>query len=175
MPEDLKMNPHDNAALSNDLLFGLINVLIPDASGVYTRPSQGGGEVWLNPQPLPPVAERPDPSRGANVSHTIISMASLTLRGAANEVDGLQTAKSMLNAFVEDFGGINKRPPMHLPPPWPRNGQRPNALDVIVAAAQFHAASKMLEGHALSAELQSGAEQLMKAALARLSRQPTRK
>ena len=74
----------------------------------------------------------------------------------------------MIAAFVDDFCGT-AAPRFLMPPPWARFELKPNALDLIVAAAQFHAAARSLTAHPLSAAISDGADRLLAAALAKLS------
>jgi hypothetical protein len=160
------------ANITDELLFGLINVLVPEEPGQYVRPgSVADGAAWFNPQPDPPgVAILPDPRRARIVSRSVISTAVLALSSAANESEGLRGARSMLGAFIDDFCGTVPRRRLVLPPPWPRFDKKANALEVIVAGAQFHSASQALKDHPLGKDLADGAQRLLQAALQRLAR-----
>jgi hypothetical protein len=158
--------------ITNEILFGLINVLVSEQPGQYIRPSAiADGAAWMNPQPEPPgVGTQPDPRRTKAVSRSIISIAVLAMSSAQNEEDGLRSARAMLGAFIDDFSNTVSRRRLLLPPPWPRFDLKPNALDVIVAAAQFHSAAQAFKDHPLSQDLASGADRLLLAALHRLAR-----
>lgn len=158
-------------AISKEILFGVVNVLVPDQPGHLIRRGIPGSEVWLNPQPLPP-REGPlqDPWRAVAVSRAIITTATLALSVAQNAEDGLRAARSTLDAFVDEFCSTGRLPRVPLPPPWPRVDVRPNALDLLIAAAQLDSASSALEDHPLSDELRSSAGRLFDAAIERISR-----
>jgi hypothetical protein len=161
------------AAISNEILFGLINALIPEQpDGQFIRPSAlADGAAWFNPQPDPPaVWLQPDPRRTKAVCRSIISTAVLAMSSAANEKEGLRSARGVLEAFVDDFSGKGSRSRLLLPPPWPRFDKKPNALDVIIGAAQLHSAAQAFKDHPLSRDLANGADRLLGAALDKLRR-----
>lgn len=167
------MKQKSEPVITNEILFGLINALIPEQpDGQFIRPiAAADGASWFNPQPDPPgVWTQPDPRRTKAVSRSIISMALLAISGAASEKEGLRSARGILEAFIDDFCGNASRRRLLLPPPWPRFDKRPNALDVIVGAAQFYSAAQALKDHPLSRDLADGADRLLVAALHRLKR-----
>jgi len=160
-------------AITNDILFGLINALIPEQpDGQFIRPSAAAdGASWFNPQPDPPVLwTQPDPRRTKAVCRSIISATFMAMSSAANGKDGLRSARGILGAFVDDFSDNASRRRLLLPPPWPRFDKKPNALDVVVAAAQLHSAAQAFKDHPLSHDLADGADRLLRAALHRLKR-----
>jgi hypothetical protein len=129
----------------HETLFGLINALIPEQPDAHfiRRSAAADGASRFNPQPDPPqVWTQPNAGRTKAVSRSIISMALLTMSGAANEKEGLRSARGILEAFIDDFCGTS-RPRLLLPAPWLRFDKRPNAVDVIVAGAQFHSAAQV--------------------------------
>ena len=158
------------AAVSKEVLFSLIDLMVSSSAH-----SGGGfratGEAWLNPQPLPPLpaanAVHPEPWRAAAVARQIISMASLARAAAADETAGLKTARAMLAAFVDDFCGTGAPRRIPLPPPWPRSGVKPNHIDLLVAAAQFHAVGNGLKGEAIAATLAELSDRLLEVGLQR--------
>jgi hypothetical protein len=161
--------PKAPPAVTNELLFGLINSLLPDQPGHLVRPGPDG-EVWFNPQPDPPVNVRQqDPWRAVAAARNMISTASVAMVAEANQEEGLVRARAILKAMLEDFVGKGtSRIP--LPPPWPRVDLRPNALDIVIAAAQFHSAATAMKEHPLRKDIAASAEHLLQAALQRLAR-----
>jgi len=155
-------------AITKELLFSLINALLPEQPGHFVRPGARDGEVWFNPQPDPPGSLRQDPWRSVSASRTIISVAALATSGGANQEDGLPRSRAMLKAFVDDFCGTGPR--VLLPAPWPRFDLKPNALDIVIAAAQFHSAANALKDQPLGKDLADGAERLLQAAVQKLAR-----
>lgn len=165
------MDDADPQQISEELLFGLVNVLVPNQPGHVVRPVGPDGEVWLNPQPLPPhTSLTQDPWRAVAVTRTIVSAAALAVTTATDRELGIRAGRSTLDAFVDEFVGTQDRAPLPLPPPWPRLDVRPNALDLVVAAAQLHSASTVMGDYALSADLAASARRLLSAALERLAR-----
>lgn len=153
--------------MTKEILFGLINALVPDQPGQVVRPAPGG-EVWLNPQPLPPRAAQQDAWRSVAVARAIISMAAFSMNAGRSRDEGMRSAHAMVEAFVDDFCGTG--PSVPLPHPWPRLDVKANALDVVIAAAQFHSASTALKDHPLSGSLAAGADRMLDAALRKLVR-----
>lgn len=157
-------------AISKEILFTLIDLMVSSSahSGAGFRAT---GEAWLNPQPLPPVAgaatPHPDPWRAAAVARQIISMAALARAAAADNEAGLKTARSMLGAFVDDFCGTGAPRRIPLPPPWPRSGVKPNHIDLLVAAAQFHAVGNALKGEPIATALAELSDRLLDVGLKR--------
>ena len=86
------MRQNSAPTITNEILFGLINVLIADPAAQHVRPSAAAdGAAWLNPQPEPPgVGTQPEPRRAKEVSRSIISMAALAMSSAENEQAGLR-------------------------------------------------------------------------------------
>jgi hypothetical protein len=159
----------DTPAITKEILFGLVNVLVRDQPGVIRAIASDEACAGFNPQPDPPGIVH-DPWRAVAVSRAIISLASLSMSSSADEANGIRASRRMLAAFVDDFCGTSAhRRPSPLPPPWPRFDLRPNALDMVIAAAQFHAASVALKDHPLSNDLATGADRLLAAALSRLA------
>lgn len=153
--------------LTKELLLGLINVLLADRRTGGSRPTVGDGLNWLNPQPIPP-RELPniDPARSIQGVLQAISLASFAI-AEGEERGGTKRGQELLAAFVDDLCG-KSAPMMLLPPPWPRFDLKPNALDLVVASAQFHSAATSLRDHPLQASLSKCADRLLEAALAKL-------
>lgn len=164
------MDPADTPVITKEILFGLIKVLVRDQPGLIGANAADETYAGFDPQPDPPGTARLHPPwRAVAVSRTIISMAALSMNASANEKDGIRASRMILDAFVDDCceTGVQQRIP--LPPPWPRFDLKPNAVDVVIAAAQFHAASVSLKHHPLSNDLAMGADRLLEAALKRLA------
>jgi hypothetical protein len=92
-------------------------------------------------------------------------MAALSKAAAADEETGLRTARSMLGVFVDNFCGAAPSRRFALPPPWPRSGTKPNAVDLLVAAAQFQAVANALKGQPIGEALAEGADRLLEVGL----------
>jgi hypothetical protein len=164
------VDPSDTPIITKEILFGLVNVLVRDQPGPIRAIASAEECAGFNPQPDPPGRDLVhDPWRAVAVARTIISQAALSTGASADEKNGLDTSRTMLEVFIDDWceSGSQRRIP--LPQPWPRFDLRPNALDVVIAASQFHAASVAMKDDPLSGDLAVGAERLLRAALARLA------
>jgi hypothetical protein len=163
------VDPTDTPVITKEILFGVINVLVRDQPGPI-RAFASDEACAFNPQPDPPASGLVhDPWRAVAVSRTIISMAALSMSASANEKDGIRASRKMLDAFLDDYCETGARRRIPLPPPSPRFDLRPNALDVVITAAQFYAASVALKDHPLSNDLARGADRLLDAALTKLA------
>ena len=171
------MNPKQDEKhprpITKEALYKVIDLMV-SASAHAGEGGRSPGEAWLNPQPLPPreasEPSHPDPWRSAAVARQIIGMASLSSAAAADRQTGLRTAQSMLEVFIDDFCGAatpSRRLP--LPPPWPRSAIKPNAIDLLVAAAQFQAVASALQGEPIAKSLKAGADRLLNVGLQRLT------
>jgi hypothetical protein len=90
------------------------------------------------------------------------------MEAAGRNEGGVALARDLIKEFVDDYCGSG--PPRFLmPPPWPRFDLKPNALDLIVAAAQFHSAAA-LSDHPLQEVFSVASDQLLKAGLAKIDR-----
>jgi hypothetical protein len=164
------VDPADPPAITKEILFGVINVLVRDQPGPIRAIVSDEACAGFNPQPDPPgVGLVHDPWRAVAVSRAIISQAALSMSANANDEEGMRASRMMLGAFLDDFCDTGPQRRIPLPAPWPRFDLRPNALDVVIAAAQFHAASVALKDHPLSNDLANGADRLLEAALERLT------
>jgi hypothetical protein len=103
------------------------------------------------------------------VARQVISMAALSSAAASDEESGLRMAQSMLDAFVDEFSATAPSRRLPFPPPWPRSGVRPNAVDLLVAAAQFQAVATSLQGQRIGEVLGQKADRLLQVGLQRLS------
>ena len=99
----------------------------------------------------------------------IISTAALTTAATATD-DGVRAGRATLATFVDEFCSTDPHPRVPLPPPWPRVDVRPNALDLVIAAGQLHAAANAMGDHPLTGDLSAGADRLLDVALRRLAR-----
>ena len=154
--------------LQKETLLGLINVLVADRLPADARELTGNSGInWLNPQPEPPGAslKAMDATRSIPAVRSLLSLASM--EAAAEGDQGSARARKLIEAFVDDYCGTGA-PKLLMPAPWPRFGQKPNALDMIVSAAQFHSAAAALPRHALQPLLAAAADRLVEGALARL-------
>ena len=158
--------------ITREALFRLIDLMV-SASAHGGEGLRAAGEAWLNPQPLPPgsgiEAAHPEPWRAAAVARQVISMAALSIAAASDEQSGQRMAQSMLDAFVDEFSGTAPSRRLPFPPPWPRSGIRPNAVDLLVAAAQFQAVAAALQGQPVGDVLGHNADRLLEVGLQRLS------
>ncbi len=157
--------------ITKEVLFEIIDPMV-SASAHAGEGIRSAGEAWLNPQPEPPGPEtlHPAPWRSAAVARQVISMAALSRAAAVDEEAGMRAARSMLDVFVDDFCGTSRSRRFPLPPPWPRSGIKPNALDLLVAAAQFQALANALEGEPIAPSLAEGADRLLEVGLRRFAR-----
>ena len=159
--------------ITKEILYELIDLMVSASAHAGGGIRSGGGEAWLNPQPLPPMpaAEpgQPDLWRSAAVARQVISMAAMSQAAAADEA-GLRTARSILGVFLDDFCGTAPSRRFPLPPPWPRSGIRPTAVDLLVAAAQFQAVANALKDHPMAEPLTHGADRLLEVGLQRFAR-----
>jgi hypothetical protein len=158
--------------ITKEILFHLVDLMVSASTHSSTGISASGAD-WLNPQPLPPGSTQtphPEVWRSAAVARQVISMAALANAAAADEDTGMRTAQSMLSVFVDDFCGTAPSRRLPLPPPWPRSGIKPNAVDLLVAAAQFHAVANAMKGHAIAKSLDDGSDRLLEVGLRRLER-----
>ena len=153
--------------LPKETLLGLINVLVADRLPAQAREMMGNSGInWLNPQPEPPGSTKTvDATRLIPAVRTLLSLASM--EAAVEGEEGRSRARKFIEAFVDDCCGTGA-PKLLLPAPWPRFGQKPNALDMIVSAAQFHSAAAALPRHPLHPILAAAADRLVEAALAKL-------
>lgn len=155
--------------ITKGILYKLIDLMLSASAhsgGVGVRTA---GEVWLNPQPIPPDdVERPHPEPwcSAVVARQVISMTALSLAAEADEERGLRIARSILGAFIDDFCSVSSSR-FPLPPPWPRSGAKPKAVDLLVAAAQFEAVANALKGQPIAKSLAEGADRLLEVGLRR--------
>ena len=170
------MNPNQDEKpappITKEILFELIDLMV--SAGAYSGGGiRAAGEAWLNPQPLPPRVEgearQPDPWRSAAVARQVISMAAISHAAAADQETGLRTARSILGVFIDDFCGTAPSRRFPLPPPWPRSGIKPTAVDLLVAAAQFHAVANALKGQPIAESLTQGADHLLQVGLRRFA------
>ncbi len=158
--------------ITKEVLFELIDLMV-SASAHVSEGIRSPGEAWINPQEEPPgpaETPHPDPWRSAAVARQVISMAALSRAAAADEETGMRTARSMLGVFVDEFCGTAPSRRFPLPPPWPRSGIKPNAVDLLVAAAQFQAVANALEGEPIAQSLAEGADRLLEVGLRRVAR-----
>jgi hypothetical protein len=96
-------------------------------------------------------------------------MAALSSAAAPDEEAGLLIARSTVAAFVDEFSGTAPSRRLPFPPPWPRSGASPNAVDLLVAAAQFQAVANSLQGHRVGELLGQNADRLLQVGLQRLA------
>jgi hypothetical protein len=174
--EEVSMTPsRDEGAglpITKEALFRLIDLMV-SASAHAGEGMRAAGEAWLNPQPLPPrtgvETPHPEPWRSAAVARQIISMAALHNAAAPDEETGLRLAQSMLSTFVDEFCATAASRRLPFPPPWPRSGTSPNAVDLLVAAAQFQAVGNALQGQRVGELLRQNADRLLQVGLQRLA------
>src|SRR5262249_52619619 len=163
-------NENPMPPITKEILYDLVDMLVSASAYAGGGIRSGGGEAWLNPQPLPPMPatelRQPDLWRSAAVARQVISMAAVS-QAATDEETGLHRARSILGVFLDDFCGTGPSRRFPLPPPWPRSGIKPTAVDLLVAAAQFQAVANTLKGHPMAESLAHGADRLLEVGLQR--------
>jgi hypothetical protein len=130
-------------------------------------------EQMLNPQPLPPKAGPvPHPWVGAAAGSAMVRYA-LDRQELAESVGARNDSLGAgIQKFVDDFCGTPPR--LYWPFPWPRpkwwdlaEGQV-GAVDVLVAAAQFHRVAETMPDNALAPYFDEGANTLFETGLHQL-------
>jgi hypothetical protein len=159
--------------VSKETVYRLIDLVASASAHSAGGGLHAPGEAWLNPQPLPPrtsvESPHPEPWRAAAVARQIITAAALAGTAAENEGAGARLMRTYLHAFVDDFCGTGSGRRVPLPPPWPRSGVKPNALDLLVAAAQFQAVASASHGQPIAEALAQSADRLLEVGLQRFS------
>jgi len=156
----------NDTRISKEALFEVINFLATDlrAPTQIGRPTGDSNPSWLNPQPLPPMPASISPAepwKAPAVSRYVIRMTAMARAAATNEEDGMRAARAVMNAFIDDFCGTVPGSDFKLPSGWPRIDVKPSGLDVLVAAARFHAAASTMPDDPMGSEFAAASDRLL--------------
>lgn len=134
--------------------------------------------VYLNPQPLPPIAgPLPDPWTSAFVARSVIDQAiaqyhTVEQLPAEQAESGFAVVRSAINEFVLRWCDNEPPPPPPFSVPWPFPPKFDTAqlrpVDLLVAGVQFQRAADFGSEHPLQADFSAAADQLLETGLQRL-------